>query len=300
MADNNDTTEGFSEAWLTLREPADHRSRSQHLTQSVSSWATQQDKLRCVELGAGTGSNLRYLCPLLGHGQQWTLIDKDPKLLEKIPHFIKTWAEQHLVTCTQTSDELQLESAGFSARVAWIEQDLAHDLASLRLDQAQLVCASALLDLASADWLAQLVSLCIDNDCATLFVLSYNGHISWNHSIAEDTLMNELLNAHQLTDKGFGNALGPEAGQYVFQLMSDHGRQLVTDESNWIIDHRMSAMQMALIEGWACAAREQDSSSSAAIESWRSQRLDACRAGESILTVGHNDLLSLPKRGIPC
>jgi hypothetical protein len=294
LTNKTDNTEGFSEAWLTLREPADHAARSGLLTKQLSNWAMQQSTLHCVELGAGTGSNLRYLCPLLGHNQQWTLIDNDPTLLERLPDLIKIWAERHQICRSATDKGLFLKSEHFSARVSWIQQDLAHNLTNLSLESTQLLCASALLDLTSADWLEQLASMCIANNCATLFALNYNGHIRWNDSIEQDTLISDLLNAHQLRDKGFGDALGPQAGMYFVKQLEESGRHVVSDESNWVLDASLSALQMDLIQGWACAATEQDKSLSAVVESWSKHRLEACRARESILTVGHSDLLSLP------
>ena len=254
----------------------------------------QQSPLHCVELGAGTGSNLRYLCPMLGHNQHWTLIDNDPTLLERLPDLIKIWAERHQISSSAIKNGLILKSEHCSARVSWVQQDLAHNLTSLSLGITHLVCASALLDLTSAGWLDQLASMCITKNCATLFTLNYNGHIKWDDSIELDTLMSDLLNAHQLRDKGFGDALGPRAGKYFMQKLEDSGRLVVSDESNWVIDASLRALQMDLVQGWASAAREQDNSLSVAIESWRKHRLEACRARESILTVGHSDLLSLP------
>lgn len=294
MTDNHEDEQGFSEAWLTLREPADHAARSQPLTKQLSIWAKQQGQMNCVELGAGTGSNLRYLCPLLGHDQQWTLIDNDPNLLEQLPRLISTWAERKHISVSSTDNKLMLSSEHFSARIGWTQQDLAHNLTGLSFDSTHLVCASALLDLTSAHWLEQLSSMCVANHCATLFVLNYNGHIDWSDSIAEDKIMQDLLNAHQLGDKGFGKALGPQAGHYFAQLLEDKGRYVATDRSNWSVDASMNALHQALINGWASAAKDQDDGLSAAIEQWKTHRLAACQGKKSILTVGHNDLLSLP------
>lgn len=295
MANETEVIEGFSEAWLTLREPADHAARSTELTEQLASWAKQQSPLRCMELGAGTGSNLRYLCPLLGHDQEWTLIDNDPMLLEQLPELIRIWAERHQIITNATDKGLQLRSKYFSAHVSWIQEDLAQNLTNLPFDRTQLVCASALLDLTSADWLRQLASMCVTHKCATLFALNYNGHIKWSSTTEQDTLMRDLLNAHQLRDKGFGDALGPQAGKYFAEQLEGHHCHVIIDESNWAVDASMNTLQETLIEGWACAAKEQDGSLSSVIDHWSQQRLNACRTRESILTVGHSDLLSLPE-----
>lgn len=294
MTTETKTPDGFSKAWLTLREPADHAARAQGITRRLSVWAEQQSSLNCMELGAGTGSNLRFLCPLLGHDQRWLLVDNDPILLKQIPLSICTWAEQNSISSQHTHHEIVLKAKTFSARISWVQQDLAQHLAELPFRDNDLICASALLDLTSATWLEQLAFQCINHQCAALFVLNYNGQITWQKPIKEDQLMNELLNAHQLGDKGFGKALGPQAGDYLGHLLKTGGRQINTEQSNWVLDDSMRALQLALIEGWAPAATEQDPSLSAIINSWQQERNNRCRHGESALEVGHTDLLSLP------
>ncbi|MFK7855368.1 MAG: class I SAM-dependent methyltransferase, partial [Granulosicoccus sp.] len=202
MSSQPETPEGFSEAWLTLREPADHAARAQSITQQLSVWARQKKTLTCMELGAGTGSNLRFLCPLLGHDQRWLLVDNDPILLNHLPVSISAWAARNNISCQNTSHELVLKADNFSARISWVQRDLAQNLPELPFRDHDLVCASALLDLTSATWLEQLASQCINHQCGALFVLNYNGQIDWQRPIKEDKLMNELLNAHQLGDKG--------------------------------------------------------------------------------------------------
>ena len=294
MSELETSNQGFSRAWLSLREPADHQARSERLTQHLLSWANQHDVLHCVELGAGTGSNLRYLCPRLGHKQHWTLIDNDSNLLEQLPGIVQRWADEQQISCRLQNKELVLSNESFSARVSWVQQDLSEQLGNWSLADIQLVCASALLDLTSALWLEKLASLCINAQCAALFVLNYNGYIHWQDSIEQDPLINTLLNAHQLSDKGFGPALGPQAGKFIAKCFERHNRHVVTEPSNWQINPSMTAMQANLIEGWAAACIEQDVDLSTQINHWKSHRLQACHDRQSTLIVGHTDLLSLP------
>ena len=61
--------ESFSPEWLALREPVDHRSRAAGLIPLLNSWWESHEGSHIVDLGSGTGSNLRYLAPLL-RGEQ--------------------------------------------------------------------------------------------------------------------------------------------------------------------------------------------------------------------------------------
>ena len=79
----------FSADWLGLREPFDATARDRALAGSM---ALTQKPCHVLDLGAGTGANVRYLAPLLGGEQIWTLIDHDAGLLERVPEILRKWA----------------------------------------------------------------------------------------------------------------------------------------------------------------------------------------------------------------
>src|SRR5437667_8120855 len=68
--------------WLALREPADAAARSASLTRRIATEIECHRPLRIVDLGAGTGSNVRYLTSRLPRPQHWLLVDRDTALLE--------------------------------------------------------------------------------------------------------------------------------------------------------------------------------------------------------------------------
>lgn len=285
---------GFSADWLNLREPADHLARSTRLTDQLAQWASRQTGLHVTELGAGTGSNLRYLCPRLGHHQKWTLVDNDPSLLTHLPRRLNQWANANNIQFSYESNTVRLKADQFSAQLTWQQCDLSENLATLPLKRNQLITGSALLDLTSANWLDKLASRCIANGCASLFVLNYNGQIAWQPELPDDTQLNDLLNAHQLSDKGFGKALGPNAGAYYAEQLRSM-QNVETEHSDWVLGSEHSALQTALIEGWVPAAKEQGSTSAhPSVERWLQQRLRFLKVCESSLRVGHTDVLSLP------
>ena len=84
------TSSGFSAAWLALREPHDAAARAAELvgllrTRSSDDAQRRRRRARCratiVDLGAGSGANLRWLAPRLGGEQAWLLVDHDAALL---------------------------------------------------------------------------------------------------------------------------------------------------------------------------------------------------------------------------
>ena len=293
MSNDNNAAQGFSETWLTLREPADHAARSRKLSRKLAAWAEQHDTLNIVELGAGTGSNLRYLMPQMGKNQQWVLIDNDADLLNHLPEILQPWADEHGAHITANKDELLIKHENYSATVKWQLLNLAEQLFDLPMKNVDLLTASALLDLTSASWLDQLAGLVVEHRCSCLFALNYNGHIDWQPVLNSDDTIKALLNQHQLKNKGFGNALGPEAGAYFASALEQLGRHTETDNSNWTINEQSQALQQAIVDGWAPAALEQDGTQSDTIKHWHDKRCENIEHGTSSLIVGHLDVLSL-------
>ena len=63
--------ERFEDAWLTLREPIDHRARASALTDRLTQAWSAAGWSRVVDLGSGTGSNLRFLDGRLAEVEEW-------------------------------------------------------------------------------------------------------------------------------------------------------------------------------------------------------------------------------------
>ena len=266
---------GFSAAWLDLRAPADSRARSATLINKLLDWRQGQAVLRVCDLGAGAGANLGFLAPQLGGGQHWTLIDQDQALLD---------------LALQRGRLLGLE------RLTVSRTDMAAPmwLAGADLAAFDLVTASALLDLVSADWLDRLLAQGAAAGCAFLFALTYDGRVRWSPQDAEDAAVVAALNRHQRSDKGFGPALGPDAASHAEHALTARDYRVSTAASDWRLGPAEAGLQQTLAEGWVAAARELEPARHDPLDKWLGRRRAWIDAGRSSLEVGHVDLFARP------
>lgn len=284
---------GFSSDWLALREPADHRARRDALLDELPP-PTEGRARRVVDLGTGTGSNLRYLMPRLGAQQQWRLIDNDPALLSELPSRLAPWASAHGLNVQRDADHLRIDGARLSASVATQALDLAGPLDELRLDEADLVSCSALLDLFSPERLGALAGAIARARCPVLFSLSYDGRVAWSPTLPFDATATALLNAHQRRDKGLGGSAGPDAGAMMVDALREHGYRVIAEPADWQLSAAQAPLQRALIDGWEQALREQQPDQAEAVAEWHAERCALIDEGTGEIHVGHLDIVATP------
>lgn len=277
---------GFDARWLALREKVDHRSRSAALASALRAWLETRDAApaRLVDLGCGTGSDIRYLAPRLGIAQRWLGIDDDDALLRDLEQSVREGvgneaaASGEVVVQTRRANLAQ-GSPGFA------------DLAP------HAFVASALLDLVSHAWLQALVARARACGAATLFALSYDGRIDASPAHAGDATVLAAFNGHQRRDKGFGPALGPRACEAIAEALESADYAVRRERTDWRLDasHADDApLMLPLLDGIAAAACEQLPAERDAIDAWLAARRVQCLAGALRLTIGHEDTLGLP------
>jgi len=265
---------GFASDWLALREPYDHAARATDLLATLADWAHGRDRLAIVDLGSGTGSNLRGTGRGLRVAQTWTLIEYDPRLIEA------------------GTPGLAALPAGITA--GYRRLDLARELEAAVPVGTDLVTAAAFADLVSAGWLDRLVEAVTTRRTALYIVLSYDGGWRWRPGDIFDAEVKRLFDAHQATDKGFGPALGPASAGALADRLNGCGGRLLTRASDWQLGYADRAIQAALLESYVVAAAEIAAEQAGEIADWAAQRRQYIEAGRSVHRVGHRDLLWLP------
>jgi hypothetical protein len=292
----------FSADWLALREPVDHRSRNLSLQNQVVDFLHRRPPvvsglLHITDLGSGTGSNLRALAPHFGPMQNWTLVDYDTDLLQAARTTLLSWADGVLDSNPPNPNGAVGNSSGpieplvitktmKTIAVQFRCADLLADYRSILNEPADLITAAAFFDLVGEPWLTEF--------CAALTkplytVLTYDGKETWGPPNALDAEVLRAFHAHQSTDKGFGAALGPKAGEYLQTLLQGRGFTTACAPSPWRMNHHDHALIEKLALGTASAAREMGVLANSAIVQWEQARRQANRC-----EIGHIDLFAYP------
>jgi SAM-dependent methyltransferase len=264
----------FSAQWLALREPYDQRARSVTVLDQVAAVFASLSEISVVDLGCGTGSTVRSLGPRLPARQRWRLVDNDLGLLA------------HASALARPPDLL------IEARTI----DLVRDL-ELALDGAlDLITTSALLDLVSADWLERLAVEAAARRLPIYAALTYQGKATLDPAEPFDLEIIAAVNRHQRRDKGFGHALGPEAGLRAMRALERVGYAIVSGSSDWEFAPQDHAIQLDVLAGWASAAGELGDLPQGAIDSWLARRRALVAAGRSSMRVAHVDIFATATR----
>lgn len=274
---------GFEADWLALREPVDHASRHIGLAARVREHFAERSSLVVVDLGCGTGSNLRALALSLPLRQRWHLIDGDPVLLNAARRHLGDWAD----SAKATPSGIELRKDAHRIEVSFECANLMiRDLEFADVG-AELVTAAALFDLVSKDWLERLVAGAARRRVPLYSVLTYDGIARWEPENPLDARVVAAFNRHQRTDKGFGPALGPTAAKTFAQLLSQHGYSAVSGDSLWELGERDAALIARLAKGFAQAATEIEPEARHMFARWALMRTDATQ-----VTIGHRDVFA--------
>jgi len=264
---------GFSAEWLALREPYDGRARNRDVLESVAAAAKAMgDAVGVVDLACGTGSTLRALSPRLPPRQDWRLVDNDLSLLARAA----------------------AGKAVPSVGVTRIPVDLTRDLEAALDGPVNLVTASALLDLVSAEWLDRLVTEVAARRLPFYAALNYDGRVMFEPVDPLDAAVIAGVNEHQQTDKCFGPALGPRAAEAAIASFETAGYAVAHGRADWHLLPRDHEIQRDILAGRAGAARETGAVSLPDAAAWLTRRRDVVAAARSTITVGHVDIFTRP------
>ena len=275
---------GFSPDWLALREPVDHRSRDRSVAAELTSHFADRGSIVVVDLGCGTGSNLRGTFHLLPKEQHWTLVDYDPRLLSAAREALSAWAD----ACEAgPEDSLVLQKGAKQLRIRFRKADLNAELDAALGPAPDLVTASAFFDLCSPAFIGRLAAAVAARRAVFFTVLTYNGQQDWSPRHPADPRMLTAFTSHQTGDKGFGASAGPAAAPSLGATFQSAGYVVHEGDSPWILGEGDRQLIADLAKGFAEAVAETGTVDADTIASWS----EVVRTGA---VVGHTDTLAVP------
>jgi SAM-dependent methyltransferase len=286
--------ESFDGDWLDLREPFDAAARDPGLATRLA--AVLPARPRILDLGAGTGSLLRWLGHFIGRAQAWTLVDADEELIERA---FETIAERAVLAGWGVTFPGKKTLLVHSPRGAWRVEGLVADLEeapdNLPLHAVDAVVNSALCDLVSRDWLDRVAAACAARRLPFYATLNVSGRGRFAPPHRDDALVARGFARDQARDKGFGGiALGAKAPEAITEAFEEHGYEVLRAPSDWLIPRTASRMALELAQGHADAARQRERRDEERIGRWALDRAVQARDLRLSVRVGHADLLALP------
>lgn len=272
------SAQGFTSEWLDLRAAADARA----LERSGATRALLQADVRAVpppidadlhvvDLGAGSGNALVRLAPEFAAqgftSQCWTLVDSDEALLR---------------LAVARADALGVRASKHVTGLDPPPTELLHG--------ADIVSASALLDLASREWVSALAealaAACVPR---VLLSLSVDHRLEWTPHDPDDTLVTRAYLADMRRDKGLGGrALGPAAPAAARRALARVGYTTHALDSAWRLGPMDAALQTEKLNQVAAVT---------GAHAWAARRRASLDAGLGDLVVGHIDLVALRPAG---
>ena len=243
--------------WLELREPADAAARSRELVEELRRHLPAAGPLVIHDLGGGSGAMGRWLAPRLPQPQHWVVHDRDEDLLA-----------------------LAVADPPPGVTVEARRDDITR-LAPEALAGADLVVASALLDMLTADELTRMLAACAGRPL--LIAMTVTGRVSFAPPEPLDVPLGVAFNAHQRRD----GRLGPDAMPAALDAL---GAEVLVRPSPWHLGAAHAELMTAWFGGWVDAACEKEPELASEARPYRERRL--AQAHEA--TVDHADLLVLP------
>jgi len=243
--------------WLRLREPADAEARSGELVDELRRHLPAAGPLVIHDLGGGSGAMGRWLAPRLPQPQHWVIHDRDEDLLA--------------LAVADPPAGVTVE-----ARRGDITRPAPDALAG-----ADVVVASALLDMLTADELTRMLAACAGRPL--LIAMTVTGRVSFAPPEPLDVPLGVAFNAHQRRD----GRLGPDAVPAALDAL---GAEVLVRPSPWHLGAAHAELMTAWFGGWVDAACEKEPELASEARPYRERRL--AQAHEA--TVDHADLLVLP------
>ncbi len=266
--------------WLNLRFEADAEARNKDLEQQALATVVPSE-IVVVDVGAGTGSNLRYYSKVLPQVRQhWKLLDLEFDLLETTLQNIQDdgGKVQRL-----GHGRYLLDLHGKEIQVELMPCDIFSDKTSALLNQADLVVSNAFFDLPSEQNIEVLLSWMDFSRQVLLATINYTG-MHFLEESTNDAYWIAQYEKHMRRSHG----VGPDCVDSMRHILSQRGLSCSVEPSDWRLNSN-HPLRKGIFDFMEEAFRDL-SLNLEEFHLWATSKLD------SELIVSHSDVLVLPQR----
>tara|TARA_B100000900_G_scaffold154893_1_gene131547 strand:+ start:1629 stop:2501 length:873 start_codon:yes stop_codon:yes gene_type:complete len=226
----------FSKSWINMRLEYDNYSRSNILNKYLKNNKYMPD-IDLIDMCSGSGNFLIWLIKNELSFNEYTLIDNDTNLLKSIKSNLRKNIPKDLKIKSNTNNMnlILCKDKFISSKVLIKKNDC--DNFNYKTKRFHIISYSAALDLMSKSSIIKAIKR-VNNLNAIYFSLCFNGIVKWTPTNTFDKYILSFFNKHQRTDKGFGEALGPESIDFVNRYSIKQGMKVTTKHSPWIINNK--------------------------------------------------------------
>ena len=276
-----------SAQWLDLREPADHRSRNRKLEQrarqALRRLAARSPSSTSAAAPAPTCAPPRRCWAPSSTGRSSTTTRRCSR---PPPSGSTAWADG----ADRQGGTLALFKGAKRINVEFRRADLAGDLEAALGPNANLVTASALFDLASAEFIARFAAAVAAAKSAFYTVLTYDGDQRWTPEHEADAALARGFPRPPAARQGLRPRRRSGCAGRAERGFRRRGYAVPEGDSAWRLGAGDEALIAELAAGFADAVRETGQVDAPTIAAWRA----VTRTGA---VVGHTDTLALPPTG---
>lgn len=290
------TETDFNIDWLAERYRFDVAARSKAVEQACFQHFRQYDRLRIVDIGAGTGSNFLYLSPKFPQHQEWTFVELNTALLKAALDRIQRYAKLQGWSFDRNGNTMQFSTGKQQVSIKSKHGSFLELRELVTLGNVDLVTANAVFDLLSLKLFEQFWRQLIKYKLPLLATINYLG-MAFAPQGERDDFFIKKYEAHMQREQRFGQSMGPDCVQQMQTVFKKQGVDYFSGNSTWQIGQQDTKMHQFLLQYLEEAVTELLTSpeESASFAAWLANKKTLLAAQELELTVFHQDLFVAPE-----
>lgn len=283
----------FDPKWLQERYRFDAAARNKELEWEAIHQFAFLEHLQIVDLGSGTGANVRYYLEQFPQNQTWYCVEEDGMLREVFWQNMLELAHADGYQPEQEGDSLKMTKSGHWVEIHFVQGNLMELDKLVDLLRTDLILANAVFDLFSADQFAELIHVISHHSLSMLFSLNYEGMAFFPQEEKDDFFIRQY-NAHMQRPQDFGHGMGPDASQVMKEALNKKLGHVKRGQSIWEIAQEDTEMlrfllgffEDALVDWWENEAEK------TAFNNWLEDKKAMLESGKLSAHVYHQDILA--------